>query len=624
MRILDQHSAVRKASRARRQLLGRLSRQHRLVGFASLSLICALSFTIEAPAKGHPSPVAVAVTADGRRCATANYRSNSVTLVDLLRREVIAEVPCGKGPADLVWVDGQTLLIALKHEAAVAVASIHGARISIDERIFVGSQPCAIALGAPGSKTIQPRVFVALEAVDRVAVVDLTQKKVLRQIDVGQQPASLAVSPNGNWLVTVCSHPGEMLVHDTGTLELINRRTLLDQTGNVGLLAILPDSSASIVPHIVNRTFPVNSDNIEKGWVIDNRLSKLPLPAGEEWDQVQLGLDKRGDAVGDANAAALSPDGTWLLVTCGGTHELLIFRRRAIPWPPADPGDFIPDELLHGDGRFRRLELGGRPMGVEFIDPKTAVVANYLLDALQVVDVSAATLVDTIPLSEAGKPSLERRGETIFYDADRSLNSWFSCHTCHTDGHTSGLTFDTLNDGSYNTQKLTPSLRGVVHTAPWTWHGWQTSLDAAMKKSLRSTMQGRQPSTPDDVQALVAFLATLDYPSSPHRTPEGRITEAARRGKSLFEGKAGCVNCHRAPHFTTPETFDVGLGSSGVESQEYNPPPLRGIFARRRFLHDGRARSLRAVLGQHRPEDVGGEPLRDSELNDLLAYLMSL
>ena len=125
--------------------------------------------------------------------------------------------------------------------------------------------------------------------------------------------------------------------------------------------AVLPDGSACIIPHIVNRTFPVNAENIEKGWVIDNRLTKLPLPTGEDWDQAQLGLDTRGDAVGDAHAAAISRDGKWLVVSCGGTHELLIFRLPQLPWPAADPGDFIPQELLEGDERFRRLELGGRP-----------------------------------------------------------------------------------------------------------------------------------------------------------------------------------------------------------------------------------------------------------------------
>jgi cytochrome c peroxidase len=585
-------------------------------------LLSGVCFAVSSADAGDRRPIAVAVSPDGRLCVSANYTSGSVTLVDLTEGQKIAEHPCGRGPSDIVWVDDQTVLVCLLDEDAVAILDIQRPRISITKRIAIGDEPRAIALSEDRDAM---RAFVAVSGQDQVAVIDLSAKRVSHYLDVGQQPSSVAVSPNGRWLVTACSFSGEMFVHDAATFALVGRRKLLDETGNLGVLTILPDSSACIIPHIVNRTFPVNAENIEKGWVIDNRLSKLPLPAGEDWDQAQLGLDKRGDAVGDAYASATSPRGEWLLVTCGGTHELLIFRQPAIPWPPADPGDFIPDELLGDDKRFRRLELGGRPLGVEFIDAKTAIVANYLLNALQVIDVVEASVVRTIHLGGSEQPNLARRGEAIFYDADRSLNSWFSCHTCHTEGHTSGLTFDTLNDRSYNTQKLTPSLRGVAHTAPWTWHGWQQDLHAAMRKSLASTMQSRHPPTDDDARALVAFLSTLDHPENPHRAADGQLKAAARRGKKLFEGKAGCVRCHNGAHFTTDQTFDVRLDSTQAAAEQYNPPSLRGLYSRRRFLHDGRAQTLPEVLSRyHRPDDVGGESLNSPELQDLLAYLKSI
>src|SRR5207244_2237609 len=97
----------------------------------------------------------------------------------------------------------------------------------------------------------------------------------------------------------------------------------------------------------------------------------------------------------------------------------------------------IKPSLLEHYGNFRRLKLGGRPMGVAFApDSHTVVVANYLLDSLQVVDVPEARLVRTIHLGGPPEASLARRGEAIFYDAERSHGHWFSCHTCHVDGHT--------------------------------------------------------------------------------------------------------------------------------------------------------------------------------------------
>src|SRR5262249_58132713 len=97
-----------------------------------------------------------------------------------------------------------------------------------------------------------------------------------------------------------------------------------------------------------------------------------------------------------------------------------------------------------------------------------------------------------------------RRGGAFFYDPRRSHNQWFSCHTCHVEGHTCGLTFDTLNDDSYGNPKLTPTLRGVTRTGPWTWHGWQKDLGAGVAKSLTETMFGPKP-TAEETRALLPF-----------------------------------------------------------------------------------------------------------------------
>jgi YVTN family beta-propeller protein len=588
------------------------------------------------PADVDRSPIAVAVSPDGRSAVTANHTALSVALIDLQRMRAVTEHACGRGPWDVVWIDEETILVSLLHDDAIAVLAVKDDKLSTAAVIPVGDEPRGIAIAPPPPNpagTSEPanadrphrRAYVALSGVDQVAVVDLNSRRVTHRIAVGGHPRTLAVAPNGRWLATCCSTPGELFVHDTATNALLSRRSIFDGGFNLGVPAISADSAECFVPSAIDRTFPVSADNIERGWVIDNRISRLPLPDGEYWKQKQIGLDVRGNAVGDAHAAALSPDGKWLAVTCGGSHELLIFDAARIVWPVADAGDFLPPELQQEDGRFRRLELGGRPLGITFLNQTRAVIANYLANALQIVDVADAKLTATIPLGGSPEPSLARRGEAIFYDADRSLNSWFSCHTCHPDGHTSAKTFDTLNDGNYDTYKLAPSLRGVTHTAPWTWHGWQNSLPAATRKSLSDTMSTEKPITDDDVRALVAFLAILDHPPSPHRAPTGGLTADADRGRTLFEGKAGCFTCHRGAHFTSAATFKVGLESRRYFYSEFNPPSLRGLHARRRFLHDGRADTLREVLTRHhQPDRLAGEPLHAEELANLIAYLMSL
>ncbi|MBW3540111.1 MAG: beta-propeller fold lactonase family protein [Planctomycetes bacterium] len=652
---------TRSSERSRARTTGTSLLRHALlpsVCALALALWCgarreATSLHADVPPRDEPqpdrSPYGIAVSPDGRWCATANRTADSISLIDLQSGRVALKHRCGREPLDVAWYDAGTLLVSLSADDAVAVLRVdetQGApRLTMASRIRVGDDPRGLAVpglsGEKQSSTAARPAFVAVSGADEVAVLDPSAGRVTARIAVGGLPRTLALSPDGRWLVTCCNRPGEVWVHDAATLELVSRRNVFDDGFNLGPPVIEPDSSAVVVAGVINRTFPVSEANIEKGWVIDNRLTRLPLPDGEYWKQQQLGLDPRGNACGDAWGLARTPDGRRLAVSCGGSHELLILDNETLRWPTGDPGDFLPPEMIAADGAVRRVELGGRPLAVAAVDERTVVVANYLANAVDVVDLVAAKRLASIPLGGPAEASLVRRGEAIFYDADRSFDSWFSCHTCHTEGGTSGQTFDTLNDGNYDTHKLTPALYGVAHTGPWMWHGTQATLEAAVKKSMRDTLSTRKPFTDDEAHALLAFLATLEAPVSPQHGDDGNGLaasqrdarhptrasrwDAAKRGRALFEGKAGCTTCHTGEHFTTAATYTVGLESRRYFHSEFNPPSLAGLHARRRFLHDGRADTLEEVLiRHHRPEQLAGERLSDEELSDLIAWLKSL
>jgi len=570
------------------------------------------------------SPISLAVSPDGQFIATANHTSSSVSLIHVETGRVVSELNCGRGPADILWVADQ-LIVSLQHEDAVVFLSTNQDKLRVENKIIVGDAPRGLAAWKGASGRIE-KVFVASSGFDRIEVLDLQTQNVTHLISVGGEPRMLAVSPNQKWLVTCCSIPGEVFVHDASTFQLISKRTIFDDAFNLGRPTISPDSLTVFLSSSINRTFPIDDLNIEKGWAIDNRLTKLPLPQGEYWEQKQMGLDVRGDAVGDPMAVKISQNGKTLVVACGGTHELLILNRSKILWPAADPGDFLPDALRDNEDDFRRVELGGRPTDIEFVTPTQVAVSNYLLNSVQIVEITSGKILKTIYLGGPAEPSLARQGEMIFYDADRSFDSWFSCQTCHTDGHTSGQTFDTLNDGNYDTFKLTPTLRGVMKTGPWTWHGWQTDLPAAVRKSMQATLSSPKPVSDHDVEALLAYFKSLKIPESPHRTANKELTKSAVRGQTLFLGKAGCADCHRkSQNYTSPSTYSVGLESNRYFFPEFNPPSLNGLHTRRRFLHDGRASSLQEVLTRyHRSEKLTGRELTEPERRDLIDFLMSL
>ncbi len=573
------------------------------------------------------SPLDVAVLPDGKRALTSNHTSDSVSLVDLTEGKVLAEQPCGRKPAGVACsADGRHAAVSNLWSGTLTLLEVQGATLRTTATVPIGPQPRGLVFAPDGNS-----LFVALAGADEVVQVDHASHKVLRRWSAEGEPRRLVLSRDGKTLVAASGRSVQVRCWDTGTGKLIWERTLLDAF-NLHGLAFHPNEKELVTAHIHDRARAISKRNIEEGWAIDNRLSRLTLAATTDVPYWQIALDLRGEAVGDPCAVAFSSKGDFLALAAGGTHELIVLKEATVPWSPGEPGDLLEAALAIDEAKFRRVPLGGRPVAVQFAGTsKQAVVANYLLDSVQVVDVASGKLLRTIKLggpaqpgSAGASPSLARQGEAIFYDASRSHHHWFSCHTCHTDGHTCGRTFDTLNDDSDGNAKLTPTLRGATKTGPWTWHGTQTDLKKAIEKSLTQTQFGPKPSA-EEVRAVLAFLGTLDHPPNPNRKLDGALTASAERGKAIFLGKGRCARCHQGENYTSEKNYDVKIEADGSPFGLWNPPTLRGVRDRGPFLHDGRAATLDDVLrSTHAPEKLGAAALTPEERHDLIEFLKSL
>jgi len=568
------------------------------------------------PVELHRSPIDIALLADGGLAVVANHGADSVSLVDLEQGKALAEKACGRKPvAVAVSADGRRVAVSNLWSGSLTLLALRDKSLEKIRDVPVGAFPRGLVFSSDGRS-----IFVALAGQDEVVKVEWTTGKVVQRFAAPREPRSVTLSADGKWLAAASSKSAQVRCWSLLTGKLHWERAIGDAF-NLRGLAFTPEDDAVICAHVVRRDFPVTKENVEEGWVIDSRLTRLPLKADAVPGTWQIALDVKGRAVGDPHGLAFASSGRWLAVTGSGTQELLLLKADAIPWTGGDPGDFL-HPRLHKDDTFRRIPLGGRPMAMAFQGKKEiAVIANYLLDAVQVVEVPMGRIVGTIPLGSPKAPGSARQGEALFYDARRSHNQWFSCHTCHVDGHTCGLNFDTLNDDSYGTPKLTPSLFNVTKTGPWTWHGRQKDLGAGVAKSFTTTMFGPKP-TPEATAAMLAFLDTLTPP--PHPQPAA-LRPAARRGEELFKEKAGCIRCHREPYYTSPGQYDVKLDAEGSPYKLWNPPSLLGLYDRAPYLHDGRAKTLDDVLRKHHtPEMLGGERLTEEERSDLKAFLLSL
>jgi cytochrome c peroxidase len=221
----------------------------------------------------------------------------------------------------------------------------------------------------------------------------------------------------------------------------------------------------------------------------------------------------------------------------------------------------------------------------------------------------------------ASPPDLrpEERGEVLFYDARLSLDGWFSCHSCHTDGHSNGRLNDNLSDGSLGTPKRVLSLLGTKDTEPWAWNGKMPDLESQIRQSVKSTMQGRAP-TAEQVRDLTAFLKTLSPPPALAKARNSMDPKARKRGEQVFE-RQKCATCHAPPFYTSTATYDVGLRDEAGASH-FNPPSLRGLSQAGPYFHDNRANTLEEVFARYRHRLA--DQLSAEEISDLLHFLNSL
>jgi YVTN family beta-propeller protein len=567
------------------------------------------------------SPVDLALTPDERFLLTANRTSGTVSLVEIASGSIRDEVPCGRWPAAIALSpDGRRAYVTSQYTGELRVFDVADDGLKAAGQVDLGRfEPRGVAVTADGRTA-----YVALSSGAAVAVVDLQGLALVDRIDVGRWPRSVALSPDGSRLAVGCDGERSIAVVDTAARRMLYQ----EKYGgiNAGLMQVSADNQYVYFPWMIYRTNPITDRNIRLGWVLASRIARVRLdgPARRE----AISLDPPGKAISDPYGMALTSDEQWMVASAPGTHELLVYRLPGLPFVGAGgPGDHIDRALLADPDRFHRIELGGRPMAVRLgRDDRTAYVVNYLSNAVQVVDIADRQVTREITLGGPESPSLARRGEAIFYDGRRSLDQWYSCHSCHFEGGTNAVTMDTLNDGTIRTNKTVLSLVNVTRTPPWTWHGWQEDLPASVHKSITETMLGPEP-TREDAEAVVAFLDTLEYAPNPYREADGGLTEAALRGQQVFESdKAGCANCHNGPYFSDGAIHDVGLGSPKDVYQGFNTPSLLGAHHRLLFLHHGRAKSLEDVVTDlHSPGKVTGMgELNAEEVRDLVEYLKSL
>jgi len=122
------------------------------------------------------------------------------------------------------------------------------------------------------------------------------------------------------------------------------------------------------------------------------------------------------------------------------------------------------------------------------------------------------------------------------------------------------------------------------------------------------------------------------------------ISEPAKRGFDLYNGKANCVACHSGWNLTDDSFHDIGMPDADngrgdilpeidALAHAFKTPTLRNIELRGPYMHDGSLADLMAVIdhynegGEKRPslsQEMKPLNLTEAEKVDLILFLATL
>ncbi len=651
------------------------------LALASLAILLALLATtphqasLQNPQFVKQSSSALAITDDGSRLLVVNPDSNSVSVINPLAGEKLAELAVGEDPRTVALEGSERGYVANRGSDTVSVVVLD--TLTIAATIEVEHQPYGVV--APGGDF----AFVANSGSDSISVIETAALQVVATIAVRDRPAGLAVTADKLYvahllsgLVSVidvavlpetvpycgpldldasggvdvgdimqvasrwrcecgddCYDPRRDINEDCRTdvvdIMLVATRwgaaCPLISTGSTSNLAqtivLDPTEARAYLPHIKS-----NSPNPAP--LFDTSIfpvvSVIDLTTNQHLPSQLISLDTVDVPVNMPFDAAFAPDGSQLWVVNAGSNDVSVL------------------DAVSRVGTAH-VTVGANPRGIVLSpDGATAYVNNTLDGTVSVIDTAMAEVTGVITATQIPMPPILLLGKQLFHSAARpelTRDQWISCASCHFDGELDGRTWNFPGLGPRNTT----SLLGVIQTYPINWQADQDETQD-QEHFIRDFQAGSgliADSAPYpgrgmfnvgrslELDALATFVDSIPMPRNVDIPPGGPIPPEVERGRLVFESPATqCAVCHPAPFYTDRQKHDVGTadGPNELAGPAMDTPTLRGLVHTAPYLHDGSAPTLYDVLVTTNPADQHGvtSHLTPDEIADLIAFLEAL
>lgn len=275
-------------------------------------------------------------------------------------------------------------------------------------------------------------------------------------------------------------------------------------------------------------------------------------------------------------------------------------------------------------------------------------------------------------------------GRELFFDPLISASGKTACASCHFP-HLGWAVMEakSVNDAGKLTSRKSQALIGIGHqgAAPIGWDGRSATLEVQAKASIATgSMSMRETPTPVpvavieqrvrdkpsyvtkfkaalpnaaiDIDSIVTAIAEFERTIEPEMAPfdrwiagdEAAISDAAKRGFALHNGKALCFACHRGWRFTDDQFHDIGTtatdrgrGTTVTDNPlmqfAFKTPTLRDVALRPPYMHNGAQATLEDVVRHYEKGGIARpsrspmmQPIQltDAERRDLVAFMETL